>query len=228
MRRLLLITLPFGLWACDGGRRDKDDGVDSTVADETCESPAPGPRLLRRLTHDEYDRSVTDLLGQPSSRGQGFAADDVIGGLMNNAGALDVSSLLADQVRAAAEAAAGEADLTRLVPCDPEEIGKTACASVFIEDFGLRAFRRPLSEDDLSRYLSLWESVAREDGFDAGARWVITAMLQSPHFLYRMELGARGDDGLYHLTGWERATALSYLFWGTTPDDELLDAAAAR
>lgn len=228
MRRALLFAFPLGLWACDGaGRRDKDAPVDSAAPDETCESPAPGPRLLRRLTHAEYDRSVTDLLGQPSTRGQGFAADDVVGGLMNNAGALDVSSLLADQVRAAAEAAAGEADLSLLVPCDPEAIGKTACATLFIEDFGLRAFRRPLTQDDLDRYLSLWESVAREDGFDAGARWVITAMLQSPHFLYRMELGAKGGDGLYHLTGWERATALSYLLWGTTPDDELLDAAAS-
>ncbi|MEY3211731.1 MAG: hypothetical protein RIT28_2212, partial [Pseudomonadota bacterium] len=136
--RLILLTLPFGLWACDGRRGDKE-AVDSVALDETCVSPAPGPRLLRRLTHDEYDRSVTDLLGQPSSRGQGFAADDVIGGLMNNAGALDVSSLLADQVRAAAEAAAGEADLTLLVPCDPAELGNTACATVFIEDFGLRA-----------------------------------------------------------------------------------------
>jgi hypothetical protein len=228
VKRLLFLSLPLGLWACDGGgRRNKDDVVDSALVDETCESPAPGPRLLRRLTHDEYDRSVTDLLGQTSSRGQGFAADDVVGGLMNNAGALDVSSLLADQLRAAAEAAAGEADLTLLVPCDPAELGNTACATVFIEDLGLRAFRRPLTQDDLNRYLSLWESVARDDGFDAGARWVITAMLQSPHFLYRMELGAKGDDGLYHLTGWERATALSYLFWGTTPDTELLDAAAS-
>jgi hypothetical protein len=67
--------------------------------------------------------------------------------------------------------------------------------------------------------------VAEEDGFDAGVQWVITAMLQSPHFLYRSELGLLGTDGLWQLTDWEVASELSYLLWGTMPDEALMTAA---
>ena len=49
----------------------------------------------------------------------------------------------------------------------------------------------------------------------------------SPAFLYRSELGERGDDGKYHLTPYEIATALAYTFWGTTPDAQLYADAAS-
>ncbi|MCB9764523.1 MAG: DUF1588 domain-containing protein [Alphaproteobacteria bacterium] len=202
----------------------------------TCEEPEdvsdvcddlPGDRLLRRLTHAEYDRTVEDLLGVESGYGDGFASDEVVEGFRNDAAALTVSSLLADQYRLAAEALAWQVDLDPLVPCDPYAMGRANCAQVVIEDFGLRAFRRPLSQQDLDRYQALWTEVAREDGFDEGLRWVIAAMLQSPSFLYRSELGEKQADGTFALTDWELATALSYQFWGTTPDAELLALAEA-
>lgn len=190
----------------------------------TCDAETPGPRQLRRLTHEEYDNTVHDLLGTSATPAAAFAADDVVAGFDNNAAALDVSGLLADQYRSAAEDLADEANLAAILPCDPAA-GQAACATLFIEDFGLHAFRRPLSADDIARYYTLWSTVATDEGFDVGIRWVITAMLQSPHFLYRMELGSLGDDGDFQLSGWEVATELSYLYWATTPDDELLDAA---
>ncbi len=184
------------------------------------EEEAPGPRLLRRLTHQEYANTLSDLLGytvEPSE----LPSADVLGWFDNESSALDLSSLLADEYRSIAEEAAEAADLSSLLPCDPDEIGKAACATLFIDDFGTRAFRRPLSEDDISRYRTLWELVARESGFDEGIRWVIAGMLQSPHFLYRMELGV-SDGESFRLTDWELATELSYLVVGTTPDAELL------
>jgi hypothetical protein len=69
--------------------------------------------------------------------------------------------------------------------------------------------------------------VTEEDGFDQGIRWVIAAMLQSPHLLYRSELGVRVRRGRFALTDWEMASALSYALWGTMPDPTLFDAAAA-
>ena len=59
-----------------------------------------------------------------------------------------------------------------------------------------------------------------------GLSLAIQMLLTSPHFLYRMELGVRGSSGLYRLDGHETATLLAYTLWGTTPDTELLSAAA--
>ncbi|MCB9792573.1 MAG: DUF1588 domain-containing protein [Alphaproteobacteria bacterium] len=193
---------------------------------EVCEDVA-GPRLLRRLTHAEYDRTVEALLGLPSSWGAGFAADEAVEGFDNDAEALVVSSLLADQYRQAAEALAWEADVEALLPCDPYAIGRANCAQAFIEDFGLRAFRRPLNETDLERYQALWTAVALDDGINEGLRWVIAAMLQSPSFLYRSELGVQGQAGQFELSDWELASALSYTLWGAPPDSALLALAEA-
>ncbi|MEQ1565173.1 MAG: DUF1588 domain-containing protein [Myxococcota bacterium] len=190
-----------------------------------CEQAEPG-RLLRRLTHPEYARTVADLLGVEAAAGT-FAADPIVDGFRNDAAALGVSDLLADQYRTSAEALAAAADLRSSLPCDPAAVGDATCASLFIEDFGFRAFRRPLTQADIHRYLAVWTEVALEDGFDAGIEWVVVAMLQSPHFLYRSELGVQVAPGRFELTGWELAADLSYTFWGTTPDAELLAEAAA-
>ena len=151
-----------------------------------------------------------------------------IDGFPNDVDALLVSGLLADQYRAAAEDMASVADISGMLSCVPEEGAVTQCAAQTINDLGTRTFRRPLAADELTVYLELWADVAAEDGFFEGIRWVLAGMLQSPHFLYRSELGAPcGDGESYVLTDWEVASALSYLIWGTMPDDELFAAAAS-
>ena len=184
-------------------------------------------RRLRRLSHAEYDRTIADLFGIYSEYGAAFAADPVVDGFANDAATLSLSPLLADQYRDAAERIASALSIHTLLPCDPLQTGNSACAALFIEDFGFRAFRRPLEQTDIDRYLELWEMVATEDGFEAGIQWVITAMLQSPHFLYRSELGVQTNQGVFELTDWEIATELSYSFWGTMPDASLFAAAEA-
>lgn len=102
--------------------------------------------------------------------------------------------------------------------------GGTACARDFVEAFGRRAFRRPLTDDELTRYSALVSGAA---SFDAGVARAVEQFVLSPHFLYRFELGDAQGDGTHRLTAWETATALSYTLWGTMPDDRLLDDAAA-
>lgn len=184
-------------------------------------------RRLRRLTHTEYDATVSDLLGQELSYGTSFAADEVVDGFDNDAQALALSPLLTDQYRSAAEAIAAEVDLDTVYACDPLETGYSACATLWIEDVGLRAFRRPMTQSELDRYVDFWAEVAIEDGHETGLRWVLTALLQSPHFLYRPELGVDNGSGSYALSDWEIASELSYLIWGTLPDDALFAAAEA-
>lgn len=196
----------------------------------TCVIPEPvscdereSPRLLRRLTHIEYARTITDLVGvyvDPAS----LSSDPVVDGFRNDAQALVVSDLLADQYRSKAEEIADTINVADLVPCSVAD-GDAVCVSTFVEDFGLRVFRRPLTQPDIDRYVGLWTEIAVEDGFEEGVRWVVTALLQSPNFLYRSELGVSDGAGHFTLTGWEVATALSFTLWGTTPDAHLLELA---
>jgi hypothetical protein len=208
-----------------------DDCNEGSILDLDCdEDIEPGPRLLRRLSHHEYDASLTDLLGLEVDSGEGFAPDNVIHGYDNNATALGISSLLADQYRSAAEDLAEQivaTSLSSVLGCDPATLGEADCARSFITEFGGRAFRRPLTSADVSRYEGLWADVAAVDGFETGIQWVITALLQSPHFLYRSELGANVGDGRFELSDWEIAAELSYLLWGTMPDEELFAQAEA-
>lgn len=191
-----------------------------------CATVTPGPRVLRRLTPTEYDRTVRDLTGVDSHFGASFAADPVVDGFDNDATSLVVSPLLAEQLRVAAESVAADAtrDLTRVSPCVPSGAGDSACARQLVEAFGARAFRRPLTGDEVTRYVTLHGAIAAGEGFNEGAEAVLSAMLQSPHFLYRAELGVQSGTA-YRLTPWEVASELSYLFTASMPDAALFEAA---
>jgi hypothetical protein len=194
----------------------------------SCETETLPDRRLRRLSHDAYDHTIRDLLGVESTHGASFAVDVAVEGFLEDAEALVVPPLLADQYRRAAEAIAlDEVDLDAVLPCRPEDVGPRDCASAFLVETGSRAFRRPLTTTEHDRYLGLYDEVRAMESFEAGIRWTLAALLQSPHFLYRSELGRRTDALDYALTDWEIASELSYLAWASMPDGELFAAAAA-
>jgi hypothetical protein len=197
----------------DGGRPGED-------------THAPSQRILRRLTRFEYDNTIRDLLGLDGRWGQTFPPEEVVHGFDNNAAALRVGPLLFDKVAQAADEIAGAADLSRIVPCRAQPGDAETCARTFIESFGGRALRRPLSGVEADRYLALFRAAAATS-FEDGIRTVLAAMLQSPHFLYRTELGRPQGDGTYRLTPYEVASELSYLLWGSMPDEELFARAKA-
>ncbi|HIA04303.1 MAG TPA: DUF1592 domain-containing protein, partial [Myxococcales bacterium] len=192
-----------------------------------CDDIGPGPRQLRRLSRFEYDRTVSDLFNLDSKWGESFTTEKYVNGFDNNAQALSVSPLLAEQMRKAAEEIAEQADIDALLPCSPTPGQETLCANEFIAVFGMRAFRRPMLEKEVTAYKKLFDLVFVDDGFNAAAQFVVTAMLQSPHFLYRSELGEHQADSLFVLTAYEIASQLSYLLWGSMPDQALFDAAAS-
>jgi hypothetical protein len=109
-----------------------------------------------------------------------------------------------------------------LHPCG-WDADRAGCTRGLVEGLGRRVFRRPLAADEVERFVAL--GLAPLDRTE-GVATAVHAMLVSPYFLYRSELGEPDGDG-YRLTGWEIASALSYAIWGTAPDDALLDAAAA-
>jgi len=112
------------------------------------------------------------------------------------------------------------------VGCEPLAPGDQ-CVQGFLEDFGRRAYRRPLTPDELLRWQQVTVQLAQPDAWE-GLRLAVAGMLQSPNFIYRVELGEPDPERPDRLryTSHEMASRLSFLLWNTTPDDELLDAAA--
>jgi hypothetical protein len=182
---------------------------------------------VRRLTHGEYNQTVRDLLGVQIQPAGGFPKEDFVNGFKNQRESQGVSPLQAEAYSKAAErlarAAFRGADEHGLIPRRPESPTDAVSADAFLRRFGLKAFRRPLTDDEVRRYSGLFLEEARRTGdFHAGASMVIEAMLQSPHFLFRVEGGPGSPDAQY-----ETASRLSYFLWGTMPGDELLRAAGA-
>jgi hypothetical protein len=187
---------------------------------------------VARLTHTQYRNTVNDLFGIDEDASADFAPDALNGFAFDTSVDFRVDARLGPQYRAAAEtlaqqAVTEDAVFKHIVTCSPSD---GACAGTFIQSFGQRAFRRPLTTTELDRFTTLFEQgadlVASGDAFKDGVSLVVEAMLQSPQFLYRVELGAKvGSDGLIALDSWEMATRLAYFLWNTLPDSALFASA---
>src|SRR3984885_5301249 len=118
--------------------------------------------------------------------------------------------------------------------CDPRNtkkpVGEADCAKQITEHLARRAYRRPVSPEDVARLMPFYEA-GRQDGgtFDQGIEQVVAAVLASPDFLYRAIRGPQGasPNSEFALTNLELASRLSFFLWNTGPDDELLTLAAA-
>lgn len=188
-----------------------------------------------RLTHAQWENTVRDLLRLDAQPGlsSSFEPDTRVSFFDNNVRALRVSSDLWSDYQAAAEALAeaitsDAAALSRVLPSDLP-IESTERARAVVIDLGRRAFRRPLTDEELSAHLAFFEDGAAHfpdvDPFDGGVRVLLEALLQSPHFLYRVELGQDTAGDAVELGDFEMASRLSYMIWNTMPDDELLEEA---
>ncbi len=198
----------------------------------TCAAPAPGPSPLRRLTHREYDNTTRDLLGDANHLSSQFSREELFLGFDNNATARGTTTLLAEQYMSAAETLAANAvkNLRPLTGCNPDDAaGRDACANGFIDRFGAKAFRAPLADAERTRLTTLYASASSAWGFTKGIELTMAAILQSPRYLYRVEFGtaAPAAPNVKALTPFELASRLSYLLWGSMPDQPLLDAAGA-
>ena len=240
--RSLLLTKPTNVARHTGGVRIKPGSpeeqilakwVDSlaSASDATLsaamkllherEGEATPKQLVRRLTHAQYDNTVRDLLGDYSHPAQRFPAEDYVDGFKNQLTAQDMPPLLVETYSTAAERLATNAfrvgDINGLIPCKPSSASDAKCRDAFVRNFGLRAFRRPLREDEAKRYTAVFSDQARiARRFNEGARVVVEAMLQSPNFLFHVEAGPDGKSVDY-----DTASRLSYLLWNTMPDAEL-------
>ncbi len=200
----------------------------------------PGPAPLRRLTRLEYENTVRDLLGinLTAARLATFSADQesgasgfVRGGSVTAAPDARVFLQASEEL-----AAAALAKMPGLLPCAPLPTAaaeQDACADKFLVGFGRRAYRRPLTDQESADIKALYRAQKAPDlgaTFTQAVANTIGAMLQSPYFLYRWELGpivAQKDGNLVKFNNHEVASRLSYLFWSSMPDDRLFEAADA-
>jgi hypothetical protein len=209
---------------------------EETLASAFCQTPQPGTSPLRRLSNAEYSNTLKDLFtgvdGVASTIDtlvKTFPHESESLGFRNNASFLAVGSLVAQKYLDGAEQiAAVAAKASGLVSCDPAEIGDVECAREFIQTFGAKAYRRPLTDAEIQSYEDRFTAGADAHTFADGIEWVVFSMLQSPHVLYRVELGQQGTGAVTQPTPYEMASRLSYLVWQSQPDDELARAAAAE
>lgn len=185
----------------------------------------PSALTVRRLTHSQYNNTVRDLLGDRIQPASGFPKEDFVRGFKNQLEAQGISPLQAEAYGKAAERLAQAAfrggDHRGLIPGEPISPTDAACAEKFVRQFGLKTLRRLLTDGETRQYLGLFQQEAARTGdFYSGAAVVVEAMLQSPHFLFRVERG-RGSS----FESFEIASRLSYFLWDTMPDDEMLAAA---
>lgn len=210
------------------------EGEDEGEAAALCgaeNANVPGHRTLRRMTRDEFDASIRDVFALDDAAWSGplLNADPSVEGFNNNAARLIVDDTYAENLYRTAEtvgdAVADPARLSALLPC--ASAADRACAEQFIDTFGRRLFRRALDDAERDRYLSLFDQISAEEGFERAVRWITVGMVQSPNFVYRSEIGVEGDDGLYELEQHEIATALAYTYTGSSPGEALLQKAEA-
>lgn len=223
-----------------GGGPGSSGGVAGAGGSDS-DSPVPGVPVgcsgspaarapLRRLSRFEYDNTVADLLGDATKPAHAFPPE--LAPFGNDADAQVMSALQAESYLSVGEEVAARAmpGLLRRFACMTEVTPDTEadCASSIIETLAAEAFRRPPESDELEELLVLQTALRADGTFEQSIESLVSALLQGPDFLYRLEFGEQDEacPALRRPTDWEMATRLSYLYWGTQPDAEL--AAAAR
>jgi hypothetical protein len=189
-------------------------------------------RNLRRLSAREYNNVVRDLLGDATQPANQFGQEVYTNGFDNGSDSLTVQGTDVVAFQAAAESLAATAvanDFPALVVgCNPMTDPAQACVSAFLGNFATKAYRRPLTATEQQRLQTVYAAGAVAGGLKPGIQLMLEAVLQSPDFLYREELGAPDPSlpkGIVRLTDYEVASEISFLLTGSMPDATLFAAA---
>ena len=193
---------------------------------------------LHKLTIAEFTNSLHDLLGTDTSAPLALEPDQQVDGFRSvSASLVAVSPMGVSQYETAIDEAAqtafaGATQTAKVLGCVPASATDASCSvGQVLGSFGRRAFRRPLTSAEVARYAAVATDIAGEAGSSilVGLQYAVSAILQSPEFLYRVELGVPStqDGGRDKYTDFEMASRLASLLWVSVPDDALLNAAAS-
>jgi hypothetical protein len=206
-------------WGCKGS-----GDASEITGDVNCLPLDPIPSRIWRLSVQQYSNSVRDLLGLATAPDLGtlggqstyaFFADET----------LTVDPQLAYNINRTLQQVLAGVSIPDLTACGASE-SPSDCAQRFAQSFGVRAFRRPVDASEVQALMTVY-GVGSQQDFNTGISLMIQALLQSPSFIFRSEVGAKPNStGVAQLSPYEVATQLAYTFFDSTPDQPLLDAAA--
>jgi hypothetical protein len=182
------------------------------------------PRLEQRvvlLADLQFTNAIRDLLGEeaiepdqaPDARTKPFVKKGIVAGTSLVHGRLARATY-------AAESLAGRFE--QVTGCAPD--GDDACAKAFLTRFAQRAFRRPIDATELDNLWAVY-LVGKESSYERGVSLAVEAVLASPSFSYRTELGGAADGDVVRLTAHELASELAFFLTDSLPDDDLAAAA---
>lgn len=228
---VLVISAVLGLTSC---KSDTPEAPPAPLETGPAGPATPFPGGAQRLTRLHYQNAIRDIFGpeivvptalEPDLAVEGFESVGATGSTVSARGI--------EQYEAAAQAIAkqvtGDPKLfARVATCAPKGPDDVACARAMLARLGERAYRRPLTEPELVKLIGAVGSAAKTLGsFEKGAFYGISAILQSPYFLYRPVVGEPDPEnpGKLRYTPFELASRLSFFLWNTIPDDALLEAA---
>lgn len=186
-----------------------------------------GLRAWRRLSNAEVKNTVSDVFGVANADFSQFPPD------IPKKEAFDTINVETNFVNSArfagyenlAKSIAEKVDLNKYFPCLKDG---GSCFSKQLPSLLENAWRRPATSAEVQSLATLYNDMMK-DGVpsDAGARYIVQAIVLSHNFLYRSELGKMQGDNSFVLTDWELASALSYTLWRRPPNAELRKAAAS-
>jgi hypothetical protein len=240
-------TSTGGSSASGGSGNASSSGGTSSMTDPSrfgkcpTDAPEPGITPLSKLSSAQYRNTVRDLL---AASGLGGVSESLTGllaavpddgtqsfrGLDKRISAAHINAYFNVAVAVADAATNSEENLTALAgACASEGELTRACLDDFFAGFGRRALRRPLTAAEVDHYRDVAQGDSPTAATAAEAlRNVVVTLLMSPRFVNHLEIDGTdraGRDDYLALSPYEVASRLSYTFWQTLPDDELLTAA---
>ena len=235
MRRLVVpIALAVACGGSSPGSVGETDGAEDGSEDGDDGGPMvdgePPPASLKKLRTWEYENSVSELLGVDVTTPlpedfvrASFTSISATSDCYDDLGLEDLERAALD---VAARAFASSPDPLAATGCEPAS-ATDPCVQQFVAGFGHAAWRRPMTDAELDKYTGLLESLTAlyEGDVRKGAELTVAAIVQSPYFLYRVELGEPLEGDVRKYTPTEMASRLAFTLWEAPPDEALLAAA---
>lgn len=241
VRRILGVVGAVFLTACAADIGESGGSGGNAGAPGTGGPPLVDPLLAmesgaRRLTQAELDNTLRDLLGENTAPASRLLNEDEFRPFDNDYTIQQPSDALITSLEVLAQEVAERTvddpgRYAALVPCIPASSGDEQCFREFLASFLPRALRRPVTADDIGAYVPLLafaseDNAVVDNDFHTAVELAISATVQDPELLYRVERGQPGGEpGMIELNGYEIANRMSYLLWSSMPDEALFAAA---
>jgi hypothetical protein len=184
----------------------------------------PDAHLKARVKVEAGDRTVIATFLKDTVIPEGILSNDRETAFFEGVGGITVAGPFS------VKGAGDTANRSKIFVCRPSAPSEEqACAEKILTNLAHRAYRRPMTPDDLPRLFALYEQGAKQEGFEGGIRMALEKILVSPEFIFRMEFDPpdAAPGSVHEISDLELASRLSFFLWSSIPDDELLAVAEA-